>query len=381
MDFKSTFTRNSVSDENSINMKKPSIQPRANYSKKDVQRAGEILINENIWKTKPDSFKWAMGILSDWRARHANALDDIAGLLNIASSRVDKNSIVVKRLKRTPSIVAKLRRFDKMKLRNMQDIAGCRSILSSTKNVQKVRRELNKNRKYKVRDYIKKPKLDGYRSIHLIGKFKDKDNGEQFPVEIQLRSRIQHSWATAVEIVDLFTSQALKSNEGKRDWLDFFKYISHEFSKLENINNPSIEGSLDESIRLASRLNVYKKFEGYAGSLKVIESHFKNEVEEYNLIQIDFIMQTVEVTTFSLDDFDLATKEYLKHEKQAAENTNLVVALVSSHSIENLKEAYPNYFADSALFVFHLREVEKTHIPKSTTLSEWLSKAGFNESR
>jgi len=187
--------------------------------------------------------------------------------------------------------------------------------------------------------------------------------------------------ATAVEIVDLFTNQALKSNEGKKDWLDFFKYISHEFSKLEKINNPPVEDSLNESMRLIKRLGVYKKFEGYAGSLKVIESHFKNEIEGYNLIQINFIEQTVEVTTFPFDQFEAATEAYLKYEKKAAKNTNFIVALVSSHSIDNLKEAYPNYFADSALFVYHLREVEKTYVPESSSvLSKWLSGAGFNES-
>lgn len=369
-----------MKNKNITKMKSDSIQSRPLYSKKDVQRAGEFLINEDIWKTEPDMFKWGMGILSDWRANHADSLDQVTDLLKTISTRVDKKSIVVRRLKRTPSIVKKLRRFDKMKLRNMQDIAGCRSILSTTKNVHKVKRELNKNREYRVRDYIKKPKLDGYRGVHLVGKFKNKENGSQYPVEIQLRSRIQHSWATAVEIVDLFTNQALKSNEGTTDWLDFFKYISHEFSKLEEINNPLIEDSLDESIRLAKKLGVYKKFEGYAGSLKLIESHVKKEIEGYNLIQIDFMEQTVEVTTFPFDQFEAATEEYLKHEKRAAKNTNFVVALVSSYSIDNLKEAYPNYFADSALFVYHLREVEKKYVPKSSSiLSKLLSGAGFNE--
>ncbi len=266
-----------------------------------------------------------------------------------------------------------------MKLRNMQDIAGCRAILSSTKNVNKVKRELNKKREYRVRDHIKRPKPDGYRGVHLIGKFKSKENGNYYPVEIQLRSRIQHSWATAVEIIDLFTNQALKSNEGKQDWLDFFKYISHEFSKLEKINNPLVENSLAESIRLASKLGVYKKFEGYAGSLKVIESHVKREIEGYNLVQIDFVAQTVQVTTFPFEKFEMATKEYLKYEKRAAENTKYVVALVSSQSIDNLKEAYPNYFADSALFVYNLREVESKNIPKQENrLTKWFASAGLN---
>jgi len=350
------------------------------YSKKAVQRAGEYLIRDNLLENDPELFKQSMEVLSYWRAKHANSLDYATDLLKEKSSDVDKNSIVVKRLKRTPSILKKLKRFDKMKLRRMEDIAGCRSILSSTKNVHKVSRELNKKRKYKVNNYIKRPKSDGYRGVHLIRQFENKESGGTYPVEIQLRSKIQHSWATAVEIIDLFTNQALKSNEGTQDWLDFFKYISHEFSKLEKINNTPVENSLTESLRLAKKLNVYKKFEGYAGSLQVIESHVKKEVEGYNLIQINHIEQTVEVTSFSFKNFESATKEYLRLEKKAAENSKIVVALVSSQSIENLKEAYPNYFADSALFVYNLSEVAKKYTPEpEKLLSRWLAPTGLNK--
>lgn len=350
------------------------------YSKKDVQRAGEVLISDNPLEKNPELFKWSMEILSDWRANHAYSLDHVTNLLQGKSLKVDKKSIVVKRLKRTPSIIKKLRRFNLMKLRNMQDIAGCRSILSSTKNVQKVKRELNKKREYRVRDYIKKPKPDGYRGIHLIGKINRRGNGTQYSVEIQLRSKIQHSWATAVEIIDLFTNQALKSNEGKQDWLDFFKYISHEFSKLEQINNPPIENSLSESMRLANKLRVYKKFKGYTGSLRVIESHVKKAIEGYNLVQIDLAKPTVKVTTFPFKQFEIATKEYLKHEKMAAENTKYIVALVSSQSIDNLKKAYPNYFADSELFVHNLKKVEKKNMPKrEKMISKLFYGTGLNE--
>jgi ppGpp synthetase/RelA/SpoT-type nucleotidyltranferase len=346
-------------------------------SKKDVQRAGEALISDDLRKTDPELFKQSMGVLSYWRANHVHSLDHVTNLLKEKSLKVDRKSIVVKRLKRAPSIIEKLKRFDTMKLRNMQDIAGCRSILSSTKNVHKVKRELNKKREYKVRDYIKRPKPDGYRGVHLVGKFKNKENGNQYPVEMQLRSRVQHSWATAVEIIDLFTNQALKSNEGKQDWLDFFKFISHEFSKLEHINNPPIEGSLTESMRLAKKLGVYKKFKGYAGSLQLIESHVKREIEGYNLVQIDFTNQTVKVTTFPFEQFEIASKEYLKYEKKAAENIRSVVALVSSQSIGNLKEAYPNYFADSELFVYNLKQVEKKYVPEQKNiLTKWLARTG-----
>ncbi len=82
-------------------------------------------------------------------------------------------------------------------------------------------------------DYIRNPKEDGYKSIHLIGKFKNSE-GELRSIELQIRTKVQHSWATAVEIVDLFTNQSLKSNSGKTIWKDFFKHTSDQFALLEN---------------------------------------------------------------------------------------------------------------------------------------------------
>jgi hypothetical protein len=77
----------------------------------------------------------------------------------------------------------------------------------------------------------------------------------------------------------------------------------------------------------------------------------------------------------------MATKEYLKYEKRAAENTKYIVALVASQSIDNLKEAYPNYFADSALFVYYLKEVERKNRPEQgEMLTNWRSRTGLNES-
>jgi hypothetical protein len=40
--------------------------------------------------------------------------------------------------------------------------------------------------------------------------------------EIQLRSRLQHAWATTVETVDTFTRQAIKTGGGKAEWRRFF---------------------------------------------------------------------------------------------------------------------------------------------------------------
>lgn len=50
-------------------------------------------------------------------------------------------------------------------------------------------------------DYISTPKESGYRSLHLKYKNKNKyrPDYDGLQIEIQLRTKLQHIWATAVE--------------------------------------------------------------------------------------------------------------------------------------------------------------------------------------
>lgn len=330
--------------------------PFERYSRKEVQRAGELLLIENIALNDPDKYSHAMQVLSYWRSCHIYPLDIVAEKLQSASKRIDKQSIVAKRLKRTPSIINKLRRFESMKLRNMQDIGGCRAIVSSIKKANKLKRELNKRREFRVVDYIEKPKEDGYRGIHLIGKFIGKNRSDEYSIEIQIRTLVQHAWATAVEIIDLFTNQALKSNQGKQEWKDFFRNVSFEFSKIEGAD---IQGgnSPYEVHRLAKKLSVRNKFEAYSHSLNILHLNMNIGVEGYYLILIDLKQSTLNAKFFNNDDYSIAINNYLNEEKNSAKNIHTVVALVSTNSIKNLKEAYPNYFADSTVFLELLNRV------------------------
>lgn len=327
------------------------------YSKKKVQKAGEVLIVPNIATEHPDKFAEAMDVLSNWRSSHISPLGKAVKNLEYKTNEIDKSGIIVHRLKRTPSIITKLRRFETMKLRNMQDIAGCRAILSSVKKVHKLRRQLLGSNNIRLKDnYIKRPKSDGYRGVHLIGKYKG-ETVNKYNVEIQLRSKIQHAWATAVEIIDLFTKQAIKSNQGEKEWKDFFREVGKQFAVFEDEVIPDWESSLRIVTQLSNKLSVIEKFEAFAGSLNVLEEKVVNDNHGYYLLLIDLGEGTVTVTPYKSEDNKKAAKEYLIKEKDAALVDNLVVALVSTDSISSLKEAYPNYFADSTVFLIHLNAV------------------------
>lgn len=81
-----------------------------------------------------------------------------------------------------------------MELGRMDDIGGCRAVLSDLDELQRVRdRYANAPVMVRIKDYISEPKDDGYRAVHVIVKYDDRR------IEVQLRTRIQHEWAFTVE--------------------------------------------------------------------------------------------------------------------------------------------------------------------------------------
>src|SRR5512139_2298141 len=91
------------------------------YSKKAVNRAGEVLVAEDNVST--DAFFAALDVISNWRACHNFPLNTFQVGLRRYASKIDDGCIVAQRIKRLSSIGLKLERFPKMTLSQMQDIA------------------------------------------------------------------------------------------------------------------------------------------------------------------------------------------------------------------------------------------------------------------
>jgi ppGpp synthetase/RelA/SpoT-type nucleotidyltranferase len=351
------------------------------YSGKQVTKAGQYL-SENDYED-PEKFNHCFEVLVYWRTEHSTALEHAFSLLQDVVHPIEKNALFAKRLKRYVSIVSKLRRFENMTLRKMQDIGGCRAVVSSEKKVRKIIRELRrkqvfhyKDRNFRYKDYIDKPKPDGYRSYHIVGQFQSEDKSLK-NIELQIRTYLQHYWATALEIIDLFTNQSLKTNQGKREWEDFFRLVASLFSILDNIpsyHNMEVKNRVDgflvkagqavdgvsqqlESLnKIVKQLDIVVLFSSFANSLKIIGDEIKDHDEAgYVLLVIDPDNGQLEYTIFDTKDSSLAQEKYAQEENVAASpDNNLIVALVFSSSVEDVKAAYPNFFADSSKFIEHL---------------------------
>src|ERR1700733_10928886 len=134
-------------------------------------------------------------------------------------------------------------------------------------------------------DYIQNPKPDGYRGIHLIMKYfsnSQKAFNDQ-KIEIQVRSKSQHAWATAVETCQTFTGQSLKSKVKSADekWLRFFALMSSAIAAREK--KPIVPGtpeSTDDRIaelrRIDNEENILTILSGWNNAIHYSEVQAKN---------------------------------------------------------------------------------------------------------
>ena len=324
------------------------------YKPSQIENHGKKLIDPKITE---EEYYQAMEVLSNWRASHAFPLNYFQSWLRREARNLDKDCLVTQRLKRTPSIKRKLEKST-TKLNQMQDIGGCRAILKNIRTVYQLRDRLfNTTRNSKLikkDDYIQSPRNSGYRGIHLIYKYEGNSDYNNHKIEIQLRSYIQHYWATSVEIAGAFTQQNLKNGEGDENWLLFFKYTSIILAFLEDyvqdITKEKLSDTAKEVKKLMEKLNVRDILTAFPLTIK---ENLEKEVdkEKYFLLILNTKEKTIEGESYTPRKFTQATENYKKLEEENKNNPFVDVVLVKSESIKKLKKEYPNYFADSQAFL------------------------------
>ncbi|MBR9705372.1 RelA/SpoT domain-containing protein [Candidatus Pacearchaeota archaeon] len=344
------------------------------FSKSKIDWAGSTLISET---SNVEDKEKALEILDNWRAIHRYPMHIFKKRLKNVSEKIDKSALSVQRLKRLPSILKKLQRRyygnnPTMKLTQMQDIAGCRAVMSDVELAKKLHKECYirgdlKHKKVNEKDYITNPKEDGYRSIHLMYKYKSDKEGKKdyngLLVEVQIRSKLQHLWATAIETVDFFTRQAIKSNEGQKEWTDFFRLVSSAFAIIENTtlvpNTPTSEKELYFQIREKEKeLKVIKIMKGWTEAIRVFERAVKEKPKlQFFLLELDILQERLSISGYTKNKEEKAISDYSKAEKRNQDKKEYDVVLVGADTTNDLKKAYPNYFVDTKEFLINLQKV------------------------
>lgn len=336
------------------------------FTRSEVDRAGRLLAQNGV--ADPLAIGHALDVINNWRSSHSFPLNTFQMTLRNRAGSICERPIVARRLKRVPSIYAKLRRFPTMKLSQMQDIGGARVVLPSLPEVDALRdlyRHRAKHRFAGEKDYVRNPKTSGYRSIHLVYRYRSdrKETYNGLHVELQLRTRRQHAWATAVETVGTFLGQSLKSSEGREDWLRFFELVGSGFALAEGApagpNVPAARTELVTEIRdAAMRLQVRQKLEAFRRVLAVTEKH-REEMRGQNYLLLLVLrpeQESLEVRTYVGSRVVAATEDYLLEEKRLAGTAGDTV-LVATDSLDSLRQAFPNYFFDTRTFLEELDQL------------------------
>jgi len=338
------------------------------YSKNKIKNAGKTFKSKET--QTPEKIQEASDVLTYWRSIHGKMIEKFQECLIKKSLEIDSKAIIAKRLKRTPSIVKKLRRLNHIQLSSMQDIAGLRVVVYSIPKVKRLVKALKSNdfaQKLKNEDdYIVQPKESGYRGIHLVFVYRDEDNPELdgLLVEVQVRTVVQHAWATAVETMGTYLNTQLKFNEGKQKWLKYFALTSSAFSFVEKTNQLTKYAHLSEfeTYNQAVYEFRYNQIEIKLNAFSQVSNAICEKEElngKYNLVLLDIKKKYVNIEVFEPERLDEANVRYTDLEKEYSNNDNFQVALVSTENIQELRDAYPNYFLDTHLFMQKMAIVQR----------------------
>lgn len=162
-----------------------------------------IKLNRELRDSESPSAE-ALCKLQQYRLSYKEIIKEVFDIVTEEATKINSEAICAFRIKRIDSIIRKLKRLKGgIELKSMGDIAGCRCILTSDAEVYKLMKAIKKHPRIKtceINNYIAHPKPSGYKSIHMYVTI---DGYDKMRIEIQLRSRQHHDWATFVEVLDL----------------------------------------------------------------------------------------------------------------------------------------------------------------------------------
>jgi len=310
-------------------------------SKRTVDKMGEVL------RVEPQNEE-ALEVLDTWRTMHAGPLQKAVTV--IVGCYGESTATLSSRLKRSVSMIEKLKRQPEMKLSRMQDIAGVRLVSSADSLNMDWLSAFHIIREY---DYNNKPKASGYAAYHIVLNLKE-ERFKDFQIEMQVRTYWQHLWAMAVETVGMFYGEALKASQGNEDWLEFFKLASAALSLIENRSvieehrNKNIE-DIRQELR---EWGIKKTFFSKLSAIQEVGELTPAKKYDFWLLELNVKKSENRIHGFASHQLETAMAMYAaKEQTPACLRGDVQVVLVSTQRFKDLRQAYPSYFLDVAEFI------------------------------
>ncbi|MER9107964.1 RelA/SpoT domain-containing protein [Mesorhizobium sp. M7A.F.Ca.US.010.02.1.1] len=346
--------------------------PRLAYSMKAVRKAGDrlakpIQFGRDITVGQYVDALEIFSIANSWRDSHFLPMRSVRFSVGHHIRALRLEGDMASRPKRMASIRRKLREST-TNLDTMNDIGGCRAIMADIKGVRSLLASMRDKFPHEIHsrefNYIDEPKPDGYRSHHIVFKYRPRDaDTEAFDgrrIELQVRTKLQHSWATAVEAVGLFRGQDLKHGEGDQDWLRLFQLMSAEFAHVEQC--PVHVSVPDHNDRVRELRDLNKRIDAI-GILEKINNttHCPENFVHKAAKTRYYLLQYGKDHKLSIEPFWalILGARKLKEIEQKIElrGSEVKAVLVEVDKKEKLVEMYPNYFGDVYLFARNLKSI------------------------
>lgn len=346
------------------------VQPPA--SKREVNRAGERIA----------AGKGEHGdilLVDQWRASHAYVLNTFQIFFKRRVAEHDNEIEFAQRLKRRNTIIDKLQRRTDTggkligDVTSMQDFAGCRLIFPDMATLNGFREFLHSSEKMRSvfhvlkhadnadkYNYFETPKWTGYRGVHeiFIHRPRPHRKGEDVAkpwrnllCEVQYRTRIQHAWATALEISDFLdgerTKFALPEAEANPR-VAFFRLVSELLARVhENAAHALPELSTQQLREQIRDLDAQLGIMGRLRAMRAVEDF--PQLKRHNVLNV--VKNASGEPRLEVFVFNNATDAIEKSQELESSAESLNAVYVASDRPGELRRAYKNYFNDPLDFV------------------------------
>lgn len=306
-------------------------------------------IGENIAARGGEITPEELEELQEFRTSFSKPLVNVFNITRELADKVNQSSILAFRLKRIDTIINKLSREKEMDLSRMGDIGGIRCIFYNEAEVYKAKTLIENTFESggKTRDYIKEIHRDiGYKSVHMYVK----DPISQKRIEIQLRTRNHHNWATLIEITDLLYDLRLKELgfESNEKFGKFHALMSSD-KELSKVEAELVYDVLDKYNFISVLSKTFRK------NNAEVKKRWSSEEKNNSYFLIEASKKDIP-TLKSFKTFEEAEHAYFEKYKENS-SAEIVLTSIKKPNFKQISVAYANYILSYHTFTSDIRPI------------------------